>query len=253
MSVSRRAAPPQLGQVVATQSSAAASGDFPSADSRRPPAGAPAAAGRHGHRSARLAVDDRDRAAPVALPREQPVAQPVADRRLAEASPSSHAVIAFLPAGADVQKSPELTSTSSSGGRRTRRPRPAGFLRATTWRTSSPYFSRTRGRARRGRDGHDRAGAVLHQHVVGDPDRDRLAVDRIDGVVAGEDAVLPLRLPLDGRPRGSAPDVVGDLGLVLRPCRQLADQRVLGRASKNVAPNSAGRVEDGQPSSVPST
>ena len=40
--------------------------------------------------------------------------------------------------------------------------------------------------------GHDRAGAVAHQHVVGDPDRDRLAVDRVDGVSAGEDAGLGL-------------------------------------------------------------
>ena len=41
-------------------------------------------------------------------------------------------------------------------------------------------------------DGHDRAGAVAHQHVVGDPDRDRLAVHRVDGVGAGEDAGLGL-------------------------------------------------------------
>ena len=32
--------------------------------------------------------------------------------------------------------------------------------------------------------GHDRAGAVADQHVVGDPDRNRLAVDRIDGVAS---------------------------------------------------------------------
>ena len=30
------------------------------------------------------------------------------------------------------------------------------------------------------RNGHDRAGAVAHQHVVGNEDRDFLAVDRID-------------------------------------------------------------------------
>ena len=40
--------------------------------------------------------------------------------------------------------------------------------------------------------GHDRAGAVAHQHVVGDPDRDRLAVDGIDRVGAGEHAGLVL-------------------------------------------------------------
>src|SRR5260370_23336707 len=35
----------------------------------------------YGHDSAILAVDDRDRASPVALSRNQPVAHPVADRR----------------------------------------------------------------------------------------------------------------------------------------------------------------------------
>ena len=43
------------------------------------------------------------------------------------------------------------------------------------------------------RHGHDRAGAVADQHVVGDPDRHRLAVHRIDRVAAGEDAGLFLR------------------------------------------------------------
>src|SRR5688500_740910 len=46
--------------------------------------------------------------------------------------------------------------------------------------------------------GHDRARAVLHQDVVRDPDRNRLAVDGIDRMSAGEDAVLLLPLPLDG-------------------------------------------------------
>ena len=61
-----------------------------------------------------------------------------------------------------------------------RRRRPA---ERTTWRIGRPYVVRelvvalvVRGH------GHDRAGAVLHQHVVGDPDRDRLAVDGIDHV-----------------------------------------------------------------------
>ena len=37
----------------------------------------------HRHHAAALAVDDRDRAAPVALARDEPVAQPVVDRRVA--------------------------------------------------------------------------------------------------------------------------------------------------------------------------
>ena len=39
---------------------------------------------RHGHLPTRGAVDDRDRTAPVALPREEPVAQAIPDRRLSE-------------------------------------------------------------------------------------------------------------------------------------------------------------------------
>ena len=51
----------------------------------------------HGHDAALLAVDDRDRAAPVALPREAPVAQAVVDRRLAAALLArAHATIARL-------------------------------------------------------------------------------------------------------------------------------------------------------------
>jgi hypothetical protein len=43
-----------------------------------------------------------------------------------------------------------------------------------------------------GGHGHDRAGAIAHHHVVGDPDRDALVVDRVDGIAAGEDAGLLL-------------------------------------------------------------
>ena len=41
--------------------------------------------------------------------------------------------------------------------------------------------------------GHDRAGAVAGEHVVGDPDGDVLAADRVDRERAGEDAGLVLR------------------------------------------------------------
>ena len=53
---------------------------------------------------------------------------------------------------------------------------------------------------------HDRAGAVADQHVVGDEDRDLLAVDRVDRERAGEDAGLllgvglPLQVGLARRP-----------------------------------------------------
>ena len=88
-----------------------------------------------------------------------------------------------------------------------------------------------------GRHGHDRAGAVLHQHVVGDPDGDRLAVDGIDHAAAGEDAGLLLLLgPLDLGQRGRAPHVVDDGRLVLGAAGQLDRQRMLGRQHEERRP-----------------
>ena len=42
-------------------------------------------------------------------------------------------------------------------------------------------------------DGHDRASPVTGQDVVGDPDRDALAADRVDGERPGPDADLFFR------------------------------------------------------------
>ena len=81
-----------------------------------------------------------------------------------------------------------------------------------------------------GGDGHDRACAVAGQDVIGDPDRDALAVDRVRRVRPGEDAGLGpvVRHPLDlGLPTGSR-HVGVDFGLAFR-VRQLADQGVFGR------------------------
>src|SRR6185436_4403675 len=49
------------------------------------------------------------------------------------------------------------------------------------------------------RDAHDRAGAVLAEHEVRDPDRHRLSGERIDGRAAG---IEPFLLDLPGHPRG---------------------------------------------------
>ncbi len=37
---------------------------------------------------------------------------------------------------------------------------------------------------------HDRAGPVTHEHIVGDPNRNPFVIDRIDGVTAGKDPRL---------------------------------------------------------------
>ena len=80
------------------------------------------------------------------------------------------------------------------------------------------------------RHGHDGAGAVLHQHVVGDPDRDLLARGRIDRVPAGEDAGLLALAHLAGDQvlrRGGLAVRVHRAPLVGRD--QAVHQRVLGR------------------------
>ena len=83
---------------------------------------------------------------------------------------------------------------------------------------------------------HDRAGAVLHQHVVGDPDRDLLAVRGVQRVAPGEDAGLLARRALLGRPRGRDPRVgthlVGEPGAF----DQLVDERRLGRDDEERRP-----------------
>ena len=78
--------------------------------------------------------------------------------------------------------------------------------------------------------GHDGAGAVADQHVIGDPDGDLLAVDRVDGVGAGEHAGLLL-----GQFGAFEVGLLGDLGFVSLDCRALRrggdelHQLVLGR------------------------
>ena len=103
-------------------------------------------------------------------------------------------------------------------------------------------------------DGHDRAGAVVHQHVVGDPDPERLAGRRVHGMTAREDAgLLPRRIGalLDGSD-GRAIDVVADLVLVRRASRQGLDECVLrrddeeGRAEQRVRPRREHRDVDVQ-------
>ncbi len=76
---------------------------------------------------------------------------------------------------------------------------------------------------------HDRAGSVLHQDVIGHPDRDALVIDRVHDVAPGEHTVLLLRLALDGRPRPGVPDIVEDFGFVLRSFDQPRYEWMLGR------------------------
>ncbi len=78
--------------------------------------------------------------------------------------------------------------------------------------------------------GHDRAGAIAHQDVVGDPDRDVLIGEEVARIGAGEDAGLFLdgREPLDFGLLARLRDVFVDCA-ALRIGGDRGDQRMLGR------------------------
>ena len=96
-----------------------------------------------------------------------------------------------------------------------------------------------------GGHGHDRAGAVAGQHVVGDEDRDPLAVDRVDRIGAQRHAGLLAigRQAVDlGPPAG-----LRDVGARPRPARSgwvsRSTSGCSGARTMKVAPNSvSGRV-----------
>ncbi len=75
---------------------------------------------------------------------------------------------------------------------------------------------------------HDRAGAVVGQHVVGRPDRQPLAVHRVDRVAAQEDAGLRAvcGLPLDVGQLAHLGDIVPQGLEVLRGADLLGQRRV---------------------------
>ena len=147
-----------------------------------------------------LAVDphDRKRLAPVALAREQPVAQLVVDR------------LAALPLrlepgrdlGDRLGRVEAVDRERAVGRGRVHR---AATLELHVGRLgdvpSRHHFADRQIEGTRelpvalvvARHRHDRPGAVGHEHVVGDPDRQPLVVHRVDRVAAGEDAGLLLR------------------------------------------------------------
>ena len=117
VSVSRRPGPPQDGQGTFTHSSACASGGLPLRLEVLDLGEHDGQLGlRHRHDPAGVAVDDGNRAAPVALAREAPVAEPEVDRE----APAPFALEPLdqpapaLGGAARPSTSPELTSTSPS-------------------------------------------------------------------------------------------------------------------------------------------
>ena len=184
----------------------------------------------HGHDAAGVAVDDRDRRAPVALARDQPVAQAVLHRGSAPAVgvevrgdrglrlfrwrpvelPGVHEH-ARLEVGLRERRAVPVLGRDHHGDRQ---PEQLGELEVTVV---------VRGHA------HDRARAVRGECVVGDPDRDAVAREVVDAVRAGEDArLLALgRLPLQLRGVGCGLHVRLDL-LALLVGGEFGDEPVLG-------------------------
>jgi len=146
-----------------------------------------------GHRDhpAVRAVDDRDRAAPEALPAEQPVAEPVVD--LAPADPLGLEPLDGLGLGLRHRQPVEPPAVDG-------RAVPGVGL-------TLPVLGRLDGADDREavhpgevpvalvltRHGHDRPGSVRHQDVVGQVHRDRPAVEGVEDVTAGEDPAFVQR------------------------------------------------------------
>ncbi len=150
---------------------------------------------RHRHIATAVAVDDRDRAAPVALAADTPVTQAELGTRLAEALllqrhfdgiEGAFEIQAVVDPGVDQLAA--LAVGVLPGG---------GCLVAGT----GAYHRLDRQAVLAGkfevalvmrRHGHDRALAVVHQHVVGDPYRQQLAGQRVLHAQGGGEALLLL-------------------------------------------------------------
>ena len=190
-------------------------------------------------------MDDRDRTAPVALAGEPPVAQAEADReprRMLLLQPLDDRAAAFRrghPGELPRVHQPLVL------GMRDERPL-ARDVRLLTLRNDDRLhrYVELLGEGevplvvRRHR--HDRPRPVLHQHVVGNPDRNLLAGRRVGRVAPGEDAgLLALGVdPLHGRLPAGPLYVLEHLVGLRRPLDQLRDQLVLGREDEE------GRAED---------
>ena len=151
---------------------------------------------RDRHDAVDRAVDDRDRRAPVALAADQPVAQAVGDLRLGQAtSRPARRRSPSPPSSAGMPLNAPLLTRPSPAAWAMYAPS-IGASAILAGRGDDPPDRQPERPGERevalvvGGDGHDRAGAVAGQHVVGDEDRDPLAVDRVDGVGADGDAGL---------------------------------------------------------------
>ena len=182
---------------------------------------------RHRDDPAFLAVHDGDWRTPVALPRDTPVVQPVLDARRRETALGEPGDDLARPLAArHTVERPRVHEHAVLRDNRQRLSRDRDDLSDRELELRGelevPLVVR--------RDRHDGAGAVLHQDVVGNPDRDRFTRRRIAGVGADEDTGLRL---FTDPPRH---DVLGlHLPLICLDSRavldrgELVDERVLRR------------------------
>src|SRR5277367_961947 len=152
---------------------------------------------RNGNDAVLLAVKHRNGRAPVALATYAPVFQAKGDRRLAEAvffGKGRHLLLCFL-----VAEGVELTGINQQAvlfcvGQGFRLGIAVPILPATRQDDDAHFDVVLLGEVVvtfvMRRDGHDGAGAVFGEDVVGNPDGQALAAEWVNGVVAGVDAVL---------------------------------------------------------------
>ena len=157
------------------------------------------------------AVDDGDRAPPVALPADQPVPQPVLHRALAEAPLHEPFGRPFLRR-VDVEAVEETAVDLRAG------PGP-GLAREVVGGRDGADDRQVVGDGEvvvalvLGGDGHDRPGAVGRDHVVGDVDRHRLTGERVDAPAPGVGAAFGCRdVALQALPVGFARRRPAELG-----------------------------------------
>ncbi len=213
-----------------------------------------------GDDAALLAVDDGDRAAPVTLAREQPVAEAVVDGELAGvplAEPGDDLVLgrgrgeAVEVAGVDEDvvgplvgiRLLHLLAGGKGGGVGVGRGDDPAHVEAVLAGEVEVALVVAG-------DGHDRARAVLHEHVVGDEDGDLVAVDRVGDCALDADAglVAGLVAALGGGGAHRLVDVGAHLFLVRGAGDQAVDLGVLGREheERGAEERVGARREDGE-------